>query len=38
MKERCLDLATLDLVTQDEFTHDLLLPLPDGRFVVFGLT
>jgi hypothetical protein len=39
MKGRGLSLATLDLVTQDEFTHDVLIPLDDrGRWLVFGIT
>jgi len=34
-----LDLASIDLVAQDEFSHDLIVPLPeDAQFVVFGLT
>ena len=31
-------LEQLDMVTQDEFCHDLMAPLPDGRWMVFGLT
>ena len=31
-------LAELDLVQQDEYSYDLFLPLPDGRWVVFGVT
>lgn len=34
-----LSLAGLDLVQQDEFSYDLLLPLSDGRrWLVFGVT
>lgn len=28
----------LDLVQQDEYSYDLLLPLPDARWLVFGVT
>lgn len=39
MKQRGLQLGTLDLVTKDEYSHDLLIPLDaDGRFLVFGVT
>jgi hypothetical protein len=39
MRDRGLSLTALDVVTQDEFTHDVLVPLgPDGRHVVFGAT
>jgi len=38
MRRAGLPLESLDLLTQDEFSHDLILPWPDGRFVVFGLT
>jgi hypothetical protein len=31
-------LDRVDLVTQDEYSHDFLVPLPDGRFLVFGMT
>lgn len=30
-------LAALDMVTQDEFCHDLLVPL-DGDWLVFGMS
>lgn len=38
MQREGLPLGTLDLVAQDEFSHDLLVPLPDGRWLAFGLT
>jgi hypothetical protein len=39
MKQRSLPLGTLDLVTQDEFCHDVLIPLPEApRHLVFGIT
>ena len=32
-------LGSLDMVTQDEYCHDLLFPLPDGHdWLVFGMT
>jgi len=32
-------LGQLDMVTQDEYCHDLLFPLPDsGDWLVFGMT
>jgi len=31
-------LHQLDMITQDEFCHDLLIPLPDsGNILVFGM-
>ncbi len=38
MARRGLPLGSLDLVAQDEFCHDLLVPLPDGRWLAFGMT
>jgi hypothetical protein len=36
---RPVPLAQLDLVTQDEFSHDLLIPLGrDQGWLVFGMT
>jgi uncharacterized radical SAM superfamily protein len=37
LKRRDFDLARLDLVTQDEFCHDLIIPI-DGKSLVFGMT
>jgi hypothetical protein len=31
-------LAGIDLVQQDEYSYDLLLPLPDARWIVFGVS
>ena len=31
-------LAGIDLVQQDEYSYDLFLPLPDARWLVFGVT
>ena len=33
-----IPLAGLDLVQQDEYSYDLFLPLPDSRWIVFGVT
>ena len=34
-----VNLATLDMVTQDEYCHDLFFPLPDTtEWLVFGMT
>jgi len=34
-----LNVACLDLIAQDEFSYDLIMPLPeDEQFVVFGVT
>jgi hypothetical protein len=27
-----------DVIKQDEFTHDVLVPLPGGRWLVYGTT
>lgn len=27
-----------DVIKQDEFTHDVLVPLPKGRWLVYGTT
>jgi hypothetical protein len=31
-------LAGIDLVQQDEYSYDLLLPLPDSRWLVFSVS
>ena len=31
-------LAGIDLVQQDEYSYDLFLPLPDSRWLVFGVS
>jgi hypothetical protein len=33
-----ISLAGIDLLQQDEYGYDLLLPLPDTRWLVFGVT
>jgi hypothetical protein len=39
MQARGLSLATIEIVFQDEYSHDFLIPLgPDGRYLVFGIT
>ena len=39
MKAKGLPLAAIDVVAQDEFSHDLLIPLgTDGRHLAFGMT
>jgi hypothetical protein len=39
MQVRGFPLATIEIVFQDEFSHDFLLPLePEGRYLVFGIT
>jgi hypothetical protein len=39
MKGRGLPLGSLDVIAQDEFSVDVLVPLgPDGRHLVFGAT
>ncbi|HVL15752.1 MAG TPA: hypothetical protein VM529_24485 [Gemmata sp.] len=30
--------AGIDLVQQDEYSYDLFLPLPDSRWIVFGVS
>ena len=31
-------LAGIDLVQQDEYSYDLFLPLPNSRWIVFGVS
>jgi hypothetical protein len=31
-------LAGIDLLQQDEYCYDLFVPLPDSRWIVFGVT
>jgi hypothetical protein len=38
LKDRSLSLSSLEMVTQDEFSHDLLIPLGTGEYLVFGMT
>jgi hypothetical protein len=36
--EAGIPLAGVDLVQQDEYSYDLFLPLPDQRWLIFGVT
>jgi hypothetical protein len=38
MEKKGLSLAGLDIVFQDEYHHDALIPLANGRWLVFGIT
>jgi len=38
LSENGLKLGDVQIVQQDEFTLDFVVPLPDGRAVVFGIT
>ena len=39
MGKKGLSLGTIDVIQQDEYCHDLLIPLePAGRHLVFGMT
>jgi hypothetical protein len=33
-----IPLAGIDLVQQDEYSYDLFLPLPDSRWIIFGVS
>jgi hypothetical protein len=33
-----IPLAGIDLMQQDEYSYDLYLPLPDSRWIVFGVS
>jgi hypothetical protein len=33
-----IPLSGIDLVQQDEYSYDLYLPLPDSRWLVFGVS
>ena len=33
-----VSLTGIDLVQQDEYSYDLFLPLPDFRWLIFGVT
>lgn len=35
---RGLSLANLELIAQDEYSHDLITPLNDGRWMSFAVT
>jgi hypothetical protein len=38
MSANGLALGDVEIVQQDEFTLDFVVPLPDGRAAVFGIT
>jgi hypothetical protein len=38
MKTRGLALADVEILNQDEFALDFVIPLGDGRHLVFGIT
>jgi hypothetical protein len=38
MKRHGLALADVDILNQDEFDLDFMIPLRDGRHIVFGIT
>ncbi len=38
MTRRGVALSTAEIVQQDEFSLDFVVPLPDGAHVVFGIT
>ncbi|MFO0842039.1 MAG: hypothetical protein U0797_06505 [Gemmataceae bacterium] len=38
MTRRGIPLSAAEIVQQDEFSLDFLVPLPDGRTVAFGIT
>ena len=38
LKRENLPLQSLDMITQDEYCHDLLIPLPDSAWLVFSMT
>jgi hypothetical protein len=39
MRRRGLDLASVEIIQQDEYSLDFVIPLsPSGRYLVFGIT
>lgn len=38
LRVRGVNLAGLDMVTQDEYSHDLVVPLGTGEWLAFGMT
>jgi hypothetical protein len=38
MKRRDLPLGAVDIIHQDEYSLDFIVPLEDGRHLVFGIT
>ncbi len=33
-----VDLSKMDMIAQDEYCHDLIVPLPEAKWYVFGMT
>ena len=33
-----IPLTSIDVLAQDEYSHELFVPLPDNRWLVFGMT
>jgi len=38
LPKKSIPLSSIDMVEQDEYCHDLTVPLGDGRVVNFGMT
>ena len=38
LQQKGIPLHRIELVAQDEFSHDLTIPLPDGQWLAFGVT
>lgn len=38
LQQREITLDRIELVAQDEFSHDLMIPLPYGQWLAFGVT
>ena len=39
MKKRRISLANVDIIFQDEYSHDFLIPIePDAQYLAFGVT
>lgn len=38
MKRHDLALSSVEIIAQDEYSLDFVLPLPEGRFLVWGIT
>ncbi len=38
MQAAGLPLANIDVLAQDEYSHELLVPLQDSRWLAFGMT
>jgi hypothetical protein len=38
MKRRGLELGSVEIIAQDEFSLDFVVPLPEGPYLLFGIT